>query len=260
MAQVEPTRVKRESDSERYKYNMNHTRIGQCVIINNKNFDKETEMSIRKGTEVDERLVKETFKGLGYDVKIFNDLTVAKIVEELTKVSKEDHSQSASFVCVLLSHGNGENMLYGTDGPVELPKLTGLFRGDRCATLVGKPKLFFIQACRGTDLDDGVIETDSVADESPAKIPVEADFLYAYSTAPGYYAWRNPDRGSWFIQSLCHMLAKYGKQLEIMQIMTRVNNMVAREFQSFNLKPEFDGKKQIPCIASMLTKELYFTQ
>ena len=50
----------------------------------------------------------------------------------------------ASFVCVLLSHGV-ENMLYGTDGAVELNELTGLFRGDRCATLVGKPKLFFIQ-------------------------------------------------------------------------------------------------------------------
>ncbi|XP_064201175.1 caspase-3b isoform X1 [Anguilla rostrata] len=260
MAQVEPTRGKRESDSDRYRYNMNYARIGQCVIINNKRFDEETGLSFRDGTDIDESLAKETFKGLGYDIKIFNDLTVAKIVEELTKVSKEDHSQSASFVCVLLSHGKEENLLCGTDGLVELPKLTGLFRGDRCATLVGKPKLFFIQACRGTDLDDGVIETDSVPGGSPVKIPVEADFLYAYSTAPGYYAWRNTDRGSWFIQSLSHMLTEYGKQLEIMQIMTRVNNMVAREFQSFNLQPELDAKKQIPSIVSMLTKELYFSQ
>lgn len=42
-----------------------------------------------------------------------------------------------------------------------------------------------VQACRGTDLDPG-IETDSVSDsEGTHKIPVEADFLYAYSTAPG---------------------------------------------------------------------------
>ena len=40
------------------------------------------------------------------------------------------------------------------------------------------------QACRGTDLDGG-IETDSGPDYGTAKIPVEADFLYAYSTAPG---------------------------------------------------------------------------
>jgi hypothetical protein len=42
------------------------------------------------------------------------------------------------------------------------------------------------QACRGTELDCG-IETDSGIDDDMAcqKIPVEADFLYAYSTAPG---------------------------------------------------------------------------
>lgn len=45
--------------------------------------------------------------------------------------------------------------------------------------------LYFVQACRGTDLDPG-IETDSVSEsECTQRIPVEADFLYAYSTAPG---------------------------------------------------------------------------
>ena len=59
-------------------------------------------------------------------------------------VSKDDHSQSASLVCVLLSHGD-EGVFYGTDKHVELKVLTGMFRGDRCKTLAGKPKLFFIQ-------------------------------------------------------------------------------------------------------------------
>ena len=28
-------------------------------------------------------------------------------------------------------------------------------------------------------------------------LPTEADFLYAYSTVPGYYSWRNSAKGSW---------------------------------------------------------------
>ena len=45
--------------------------------------------------------------------------------------------------------------------------------------------LCVLQACRGTELDSG-IETDSVAEGgSTERIPVEADCLYAYSTAPG---------------------------------------------------------------------------
>lgn len=43
-----------------------------------------------------------------------------------------------------------------------------------------------VQACRGTHLDEGV-ETDSCDDDS-TRIPVEADFLYAFSTAPGQHA------------------------------------------------------------------------
>ena len=59
--------------------------------------------------------------------------------------SEEDHSSCASFVCVMLSHGE-EGQIYGTDDhPVELKALTGMFRGDLCRSLVGKPKLFFIQ-------------------------------------------------------------------------------------------------------------------
>lgn len=74
----------------------------------------------------------------------------------------------------------------------------------------------------------------------------------------GYYSWRNPGRGSWFVQALCNVLSEFGKQLEIMQILTRVNYMVATSFESWSEDPRFSEKKQIPCVVSMLTKELYF--
>ncbi|XP_061901298.1 caspase-3-like isoform X2 [Entelurus aequoreus] len=172
--------------------------------------------------------------------------------------SQEDHSNSASFVCVLLSHGD-EGVIFGTDGFEQLEMLTKPFKGDRCRSLVGKPKLFFIQACRGSTLDDGAeLQADSVEEQSSERIPVEADFLYAYSTAPGYYSWRNTQNGSWFMQALCNMLQHHRGELELMQIMTRVNNTVAMHFESNSNLPGFTGKKQIPCIVSMLTKDLYF--
>lgn len=63
----------------------------------------------------------------------------------LSAVSLEDHSNNASFVCVLLSHGE-EGVIFGTDGQEKFENLTKHFKGDRCPSLVGKPKLFFIQA------------------------------------------------------------------------------------------------------------------
>ncbi|CAK6973960.1 caspase-3a [Scomber scombrus] len=246
--------VDAKPQSHSFRYRLDYPSMGQCIIINNKNFDRRTGMNQRNGTDVDAANAMKVFAKLGYKAKVFNDQTVGQMVQILTDASKQDHSSSASFVCVLLSHGD-EGVFFGTDGSIDLKSLTSLFRGDRCKSLVGKPKLFFIQACRGTDLDPG-IETDSP--EGSTKIPVEADFLYAFSTAPGYYSWRNTMTGSWFIQSLCEMMSKYGKELELQHILTRVNHKVAVEFVSVSNSPGFDAKKQIPCIMSMLTKEIYF--
>ncbi|XP_044536929.1 caspase-3 [Gracilinanus agilis] len=239
-------------------YKMDYPEMGLCIIINNKNFHPNTGMSFRSGTDVDAASLRDTFRSLKYEVRNKNDLTCNEIVELLYSVSKEDHSQRSSFICVILSHGE-EGVIFGTDGSVELKRLTCFFRGDKCRSLTGKPKLFIIQACRGTELDCGV-ETDGSEDEDVAcqKIPVEADFLYAYSTAPGYYSWRNSKDGSWFIQALCAVLKQHAHKLEIMQILTRVNRKVATEFESYSLDISFHAKKQVPCIMSMLTKELYF--
>ncbi|CAI5658862.1 caspase-7 isoform X1 [Oreochromis niloticus] len=270
--------------SPTFKYKMSHRRVGKCIIINNKNFDEKTGMNVRNGTDRDAGELYKCFKNLGFDVILYNDQTCEKMERLLREASEEDHSDSSCFACILLSHGE-EGMIYGTDGAMPIKTMTSLFRGDKCKSLVGKPKLFFIQvidekatqdhnemsfhllhqACRGSEFDDG-IQTDSgppndalETDANPRhKIPVEADFLFAYSTVPGYYSWRNPGRGSWFVQALCNVLNEFGKQLEIMQILTRVNYMVATSFESWSEDPRFSEKKQIPCVVSMLTKELYF--
>ncbi|XP_078499976.1 caspase-7-like [Lissotriton helveticus] len=247
-----------------YLYNMNYAHVGKCVIINNKNFQGSTEMDTRRGTSKDAQDIQTCFQNLGFQVSIKKDQTCEKIKALLRKVAEEDHSDNACFACVLLSHGEA-GCIYGTDGMIEIKDLTTPFRGDRCRSLVGKPKLFFIQACRGQQLDTGIeadaaSDSDSEEDETSPKnkIPVEADFLLAYSTVEGYYAWRNEQHGSWFIQSLSKVLTEHGRQLEIMQILTRVNFMVATGYESEQADPYYNNKKQMPCITSMLTKELYF--
>uniref|UniRef100_A0A2K5IT16 Caspase 7 n=1 Tax=Colobus angolensis palliatus TaxID=336983 RepID=A0A2K5IT16_COLAP len=245
-----------------YQYNMNFEKMGKCIIINNKNFDKVTGMGVRNGTDKDAAALVKCFRSLGFDVTVHNDCSCAEMQDLLKKASEEDHTNAACFACILLSHGE-ENVIYGKDGVTPIKDLTAHFRGDRCRTLLEKPKLFFIQACRGTELDDGIQADSGPINDTDAnpryKIPVEADFLFAYSTVPGYYSWRSPGRGSWFVQALCSILEEHGKDLEIMQILTRVNDRVARHFESQSDDPCFHEKKQIPCVVSMLTKELYFS-
>ena len=59
-------------------------------------------------------------------------------------VAKEDHSKSDCFVCAILSHGDS-GIVYGTDGIIQLDMLINPFKGQRCRTLLGKPKVFIIQ-------------------------------------------------------------------------------------------------------------------
>ena len=191
---------------------------------------------------------------LGFDTKLFNNCTASSMRELLLKYAKTDHWDSDCFLCVLLSHGEN-GVIYAVDKELEIDALIQPFKFNR--SLAGKPKLFFVQACRGSQYMEG-IDSNPFAIDYVSRIPMEADFLIAYSTVAGYYSWRNSNSGSWFIQSLCAMLDENGAKLELMQLLIGVNRRVAYFYESNTDDPAFKGKKQVPCIVSMLTKELYF--
>lgn len=103
--------------------------------------------------------------------------------------------------------------------------------------------------------------TDASGDLVSTKIPIEADFLLAFSTTPGYYSWRNSEDGSWFIQSLCKVLRQHAPQgIELMQMMVLVNRLVATSYESCTDAEWTDGMKQMPSIDCRLTKLLYFNR
>ncbi len=164
----------------------------------------------------------------------------------------------------IMTHGT-HGAVYCTDGVISPDEIMQELKGDRCPTLVGKPKIFFIQACRGQLLDGGVTiareetdETDSGTPRPSLVIPAEADFLVAYSSPPGYFSWRNKSSGAWFIQALIRVLKDAGTSLEVNQLLTRVSYIVAYEYISDSSMPDFNEKKQMPFYTSTLTKELYF--
>lgn len=88
-----------------------------------------------------------------------------------------------------------------------------------------------------------------------------ADILVMYSTVEGYYSWRDPQNGGYFIQSLIKQLRKHYKTKDLLTILTFVNREVAIDFTSVNPQlPQYAGKKQMCSIVSMLTRLLYFTE
>ena len=104
---------------------------------------------------------------------------------------------------------------------------------------------------------DGMDVPDGPQASSKVSVPSEADFLYAYSTVPGYYSWRNSVNGSWFIQSLTEVFEEKAERMDILRMLTRVNNRVST-FKSRTGEYYSDSKRQVSSIVSMLRKELYF--
>lgn len=245
---------------ESEEYNMRHPRRGKCVIFNNRTFDFHTKLSERRGTDLDAENLRLRFEALGFDTVVHQNLKAKQMLYELDRLGKENHGGSDCFVCCILSHGD-RDVVFGTDGKFPVESVLEPFRGDVCPSLVGKPKLFFIQACRGDRLDDGVPVVVDTADAPTqvCRIPTHADFLVFYSTVPGFYSWRNTTQGSWFVQSLCKVLQQRAHNTDLLTMLTVVCRQVALYYESSVPGDSvMDRKKQVPSIVSTLTRLVCF--
>lgn len=261
---------------EGFVYSMKCKPHGWCLIVNNVDFEH---LNRRGGSDLDAKKLEGLFTQLQYKVKMFRNQTSKQLKETLSKFAKlDDHRAADSMVVCLLSHGL-EGQIYGVDGVlVSIPDLLALFNGYMAKDLVGKPKLFFIQACRGSDFDHGADMTDGAhipgeflvkktteqllnaavpTDKvetfvKPENLPAEADLLVAYSTVPGYVSWSNLQKGSWFVQAIVDVFSTYAHEEDVVSMLIQVNRKVATEFESFN------RKKQMPAPVVMLTKKVFF--
>lgn len=261
---------KRQTYDPAEQYKMNHRRRGVALIFNHEHFYWQLMLPERRGTSADRHNLKRSLTDLGFEVRDFENLRADDVLQKVHEASQDDHSDADCFVCVYLSHGENDHV-YAYDRQIKIETITNMFRGDKCPSLVGKPKIFIIQACRGDKHDDPVIVQDTVDGREEAivnetevdaagvyTLPAGADFLMCYSVAQGYFSHRETVNGSWYIQDLCEALRKHGSSLEFTELLTVVNRKVSHRKVDVCKDINAIGKKQIPCFASMLTKKLYF--
>ncbi|XP_030240508.1 caspase-like [Drosophila navojoa] len=242
---------------------MSHKFRGRALIFNNKYFEQQ-QLPTREGTDVDMESLSKVLRQMGFKVKEYTDLTRRAIIRKINKAGMKDHSECDCILIAILSHGK-MGSLQATDTDYPLESILSPFTIERCPTLGGKPKIFIIQACQGDHkdpghqlLEPGCIEADNNCFIS-YRIPLQPDFLIAFSTIPGFCSWRNTVEGSWFIQNLCEELSSSGKIRDILTQLTFVAQRVAFNYESFYpIDLALHQKKQIPCTMSMLTRILYF--
>lgn len=225
---------------------------GIALVINNEHFAKHR---WREGTDKDETNLIETFRFLGYRVEAYHDCTSHEMKQIFEEMQARDHSQHDSFVCCILSHGE-EGVILGCDSkPVDVRLLTENLNSSSCPTLAKKPKLYFLQACRGTRK---TVFRRIATDAGGEAVADDHDFFISFPTLLGKESLRDLDYGTWYIQELCETLCKCATYKELSHILIKVRGAIVESDEYKYRSKEKQLQGQIPEDINRLTKQLYF--
>ncbi|KAK3085912.1 hypothetical protein FSP39_010506 [Pinctada imbricata] len=243
-------------------YRVSPDNRGRALIFNMANVTNNTPLP---GYHQDASRLRGLLTRLGFAVDVFDDKRRSQVFNFLRDAQNDNHEDFNAFICCFLTHGDrkkydrndmnvhrsNENYIFSADHQeIYIEDIVGMFNAENCPSLNGKPKLFLIQACRGTESTQGLQESPAADHDhrSPEVIPHFADTLLFNSTVQNKMSYVGPG-GSRFIQSFCDMLENYHRTLDLMTICTFVCNDVAEKGTD---------EKQMPEIRSTLRKLCYF--
>ncbi|KAL0894468.1 hypothetical protein ABMA27_013064 [Loxostege sticticalis] len=244
---------------ENLYYDMSGKKI--MLIFSHSDYDKNylyTKLKIEpRNTEEDVKALYDLFDGLGFKVKEYPNLEFDAIKNVARSICKEDHNSTSCVAVVILTHGGAGGELYARDKPYYLSEIIEIFQHDN---LMNKPKLFFIQACRGNNVDAGKMTYyDGPTAERRLHVPTHVDFLISRSTVENYLSWREY-WGSWYVRELCKVFKEFNEQMDILQMLTLVTKNVAYNHKSYHTtEPKLHEKKATPETRYTLTKLLKFS-
>ena len=231
---------------------------GHVLIINNIN---NSVRSRRDGAERDDENLSQTFKTLGYMCHVFRDQTAEQILELIQNMAALDHTQYNSFVCCLLSHGESGKIYGSDDKPVYIKDIEQDIIS--IPSLIGKPKIFIIQADRGSRIASAHAR---VIDDKFYLLPQDNDVFFGYATTPYSKSFRFTDTGSWYIIELTKALQTYHKELDLVSMVQIAHHQVATDpeyvYERYEKGPEGEVVKliykQSPQMVSTLTRPVRF--
>ncbi|XP_040194222.1 caspase-1-A-like isoform X2 [Rana temporaria] len=242
-------RISTEERDHIYSIKPREERTRLALMICN---DKFHDLKERKGAECDVDGMEKLLDGLGYKVVKKNNLTVQEMRDTMKDfAAEEQHMTSDSTFLVFMSHGQ-RDVICGTDSQhskveatnaLHVDEIFSAFNNKNCRVLRDKPKIILIQACRGGDSGQELVSDSTCAppsyveenleDDAMRMIQKETDFVCFCSTTPDTVSWRDPKKGSLFIQRLIEHIKKDAHRYSIEDIFR-------------NVQLSFQGKEQMP--------------
>lgn len=115
-----------------------------------------------------DRLLSTFLHALHCDVETHINISGSELLRVFSELSRSDFSAYDYLLVFILTHGVDSNTVYAADGAhLAVADLFSMFKGVCCRTLAGKPKLFFVQACRGNNVDYSAKEGSGIPNLTP---------------------------------------------------------------------------------------------
>ena len=253
-------------------------RRGECLIINQIFQNDPDSHYYREGAEKDEESLVRTWKMIGCkdSITVKRNLSKLQIKSALIEFRRKLEKNRPDFmVIVIMSHGFRDKItrrdciMDKNHEGMPISSIENMFiDGNYCPSMIGKPKFFFIQACRGKLYQEALSkishhpiiplvdfsETDGEHDEEKllqvdgVKYAHKSWFFTFHSTIKGYVSLRDPSCGTIFIQALCKVLEETWFVNDIGTIATEVNKRIMKEYESV----------QAPIFENQLGNLVYF--
>ncbi|XP_068146439.1 caspase-7-like isoform X2 [Drosophila tropicalis] len=219
------------------KTNEKRLKPANVYIFNHVKFDDRNEE--RTGSDKDVEKLTKTFNKFNCNVEEIRNATLETVHITVSRLEMENFEEHSALVIVVLSHGGQNETILAKDGVYSLHKdiIQPILKNR---TLLGKPKIFFVQACRGQNVGYRMDTTFS-----------PNDVFIGYSTFEGYVAWLHSENGSLFIQTLCEVLEKDGETKDINVIMNKVIDTVKDQRIIQNVQ-------QVPSVTKTFPQEYIF--
>ncbi|XP_071161890.1 caspase-7-like [Mytilus edulis] len=141
-----------------FKFEHSNRRVAILII----NSFKISEQPERPFADEDKTKMKKLFELLDFEVIVLENRKSGDLWEDLQAINREIENNCDCLACVISSHGAEipiasssetspqprHHVLYTEDNIIPTDTILQLFNDENCPNLQGKPRIFFIQACR----------------------------------------------------------------------------------------------------------------
>nr|BAL60586.1 Nedd2-like caspase [Lymantria dispar] len=259
---IKSTKFIEEDDNNDLKLYRTHGRHrGVLVVFSYVCFENNID-TFRTGADIDCAMLKKLFSGIGFREISYSNLSYEQTVDTLT-VLRDVLVDVESVFIVVSSHGyerrgTADMDIRCSDGKlITFYKIMSYFNNNTMPKLIGIPKVFIFQTCRGSSVEyawvgtaaspqpmpGGTVQMDGTPEapgttvatryayHKPVEVPLYSDILIAHSTTPGCVSFRDKAHGSWYIQVLCEVFAKYAHNTHVDQLFTLVDIAMRDRFR-----------------------------